>query len=149
MTTVKNLAQKGKHDMKARIHSILTNAAICALLGGATLGAKAQIGGIPSKSDIVVAAIGIVAVTAAIGVGTFYAVRHNHAISGCAASGPNGLELQSKGDGTTYALVGELDGIKPGERVRVSGKKQKQRAGAPRQFLVEKLARDYGACTAP
>jgi len=135
--------------MKARLPSILAKAAICALLGVTTSTAKAQIGGIPSKGEVVVVAVTIVAVGTAIGVGAYYAIRHDRAIDGCAVSGPGGLELQNRGGGQTYTLIGELEGIKPGERVRVSGKMEKKRAGVTRQFVVEKLARDYGACTAP
>jgi hypothetical protein len=135
--------------MNEKLCTILARAAICALLGSTAMTARAQFSGLPTEGEIVAAGIGVVAVGTVIGVGTYYAIRHNHAISGCAVSGADGLELQSRGDQKTWALVGELDGIKPGERVRVSGKKRKQVAGAPRQFLVEKLARDYGACTAP
>jgi hypothetical protein len=47
----------------------------------------------------------------------------------------------------SYVLVGEVAGIKPGDRVRVSGKREKKNAGGPQQFLVEKLTKDYGVCT--
>jgi hypothetical protein len=40
----------------------------------------------------------------------------------------------------------EVAGIKPGDPVRVSGKKG-ENAGVPQQFLVEKPAKDYGFCT--
>jgi hypothetical protein len=36
-------------------------------------------------------------------------------------SGPNGLELQSRGDQHTYVLAGEVAAIKPGHRVHASG----------------------------
>jgi len=45
-------------------------------------------------------------------------------------------------------LSGQVADIKPSDRVRVSGKKEKKKAGAPQQFLVEKLSKDFGACTA-
>jgi hypothetical protein len=42
--------------------------------------------------------------------------------------------------------VGEVAAIKQGERVHVSGKKEKKTAAATRQFQVDKLSKDYGAC---
>jgi hypothetical protein len=111
----------------------------------------AQIGGIsgsigPSKSEVVGVGIGIAAVGAVVGVGIYYAVHHGHNLTGCALSGPGGPQLQSQGDQQPYLLIGNVAAIKSGERVRVSGKKSKQPSGAPRQFAVERLIRDYGAC---
>jgi hypothetical protein len=135
--------------VKTGLYSILAKAAICALIATATLTAKAQFGGLPSKAEVVAGSISIIAVAGAIGVGTYYVIRHDRSIDGCAASGSGGLDLRNRGDGQTYTLTGELEGIKPGERVRVSGKRQKKVFGAQRQFLVEKLAKDYGPCAAP
>jgi len=123
-------------------------AAVGGSLLTATVTAKAQCIGV-CRGEVVGILVGIGAGSAAIGVGVTYAVRHNHAIRGCAVAGANGLELESQGGGETYALVGLVDGIKPGERIRVSGKKQEKADGAVRQFLVEKPAKIDGACTAP
>lgn len=76
-------------------------------------------------------------------------VHHgHHSLRGCAVSGPNGLQLRNRGDQQTYALTGEVASIKPGEQVRVSGRKQKKSGAAPPQFLVDNLTKDYGSCTA-
>lgn len=72
--------------------------------------------------------------------------HHDHNVTGCAASGPDGLELISESDQQTYSLVGDTGGIKPGDRVRVSAKKQKTGSGGPHQLLVDKLNKDFGAC---
>jgi hypothetical protein len=48
----------------------------------------------------------------------------------------------------TYSLVGAVATIKPGDRVRVSGKKVKKSVGPTPQFLVDNLSKDYGACPA-
>jgi hypothetical protein len=53
--------------------------------------------------------------------------------------------LISESDKQPYTLVGEVAGIKPGDRVRVSGKKGKEKSAA-REFLVEKVSRDFGPC---
>ena len=109
--------------------------------------AKAQIGVTKSQARWIV--VGIAAIGAGIGLGIYSAVRpHGHSLTGCAGSGPDGPELASESDQQTYALTGELAGIKSGERIRVSGKKGRKSAGAHTQFHVEKLSRDFGACKA-
>ena len=84
--------------------------------------------------------IALVAVGALIGVGIYVAVHHGHSIKGCASSGAGGLQLLTEGNQQTYMLAGNLDGIQPGTRVALSGKKKN--AG----FLVTRLSRNYGAC---
>jgi len=128
-------------------HRSILAVAVCVLLVSTTGTAKAQIGVTKTQADWI--GVGVAAIGAGIGIGIFYAIHHGSSIDGCAVSGPNGLELQYRGDQQTYALIGEVAGIKPGDRVRVSGKKEKKKAGAPQQFLVEKLSKDFGACTAP
>jgi hypothetical protein len=114
------------------------------LLVSATDTAKAQIGVTRTQAGWI--GVGVAAIGAGIGIGIFYAIHHGHSINGCALSGPSGLELQNRGDQQTYALIGEVAGIKPGDRVRVSGKKSKANSAATRQFLVEKVSRDFGPC---
>ncbi|MGB6134708.1 MAG: hypothetical protein WCC14_15235 [Acidobacteriaceae bacterium] len=125
--------------------------ALCALLVAATVPATGQsgtpIGGV-TKSDAVWIVVGIAAVGAGVGIGVFYALHHGHSLNGCAMSGTNGLELQNRGDRQTYALIGEVAGIKPGDRVRVAGKKEKKSVADGQSFVVEKLIRDYGPCKA-
>jgi hypothetical protein len=89
--------------------------------------------------------IALVGVGALIGVGVYFAVRHGHSLKGCASSGPGGMQLLNEGDKQTYALAGDVDGIKAGNRVRVSGNKKKP-TGNSRQFVTTKLSKDYGPC---
>jgi hypothetical protein len=89
--------------------------------------------------------IALVGVGALIGVGVYFAVRHGHSLQGCASSGPGGMQLLNEGDKQTYALTGDVDGIKAGSRVRVSGNKKKP-TGNSRQFVTTKLSKDYGPC---
>ena len=136
--------------MTAGHRRILAMVAACALLLAATATAQPQsgtIGGV-TGGDAVAIGVAIAVIGAGIGFGVFYAVHHGHSLDGCAVSGANGLELQNRGDQQTYALVGDTAGIKPGERVRISGKKEKKSGGAHPQFLVEKLNKDFGACKA-
>ncbi|MGA3081468.1 MAG: hypothetical protein ABSD44_08815 [Terracidiphilus sp.] len=132
-------------------NKILAAAIVCALALTLTAPPKAQattpIGGV-TKSDAAWIAVAVAAIGAGIGIGIYYAIHHGHSLSGCAVGGANGLELQNQSDQQTYTLVGAVAGIKPGERVRVSGKKVKRTAGPAQQFLVEQLSKDYGVCSA-
>lgn len=130
--------------------SFFAKAAICALLLTAATSPESAhsstpIGGV-TTSDAVWIGVAVAAIGAGIGIGVFYAVHHGHALNGCAVLGSDGLQLQNRGDGQIYALTGETAAVKPGDRVRVSGKKEKKNSGGPQQFLVEKLSRDYGSC---
>ena len=100
----------------------------------------------PTKGQAVGIVVIIVAVGAAIGVGAYFLIRKAPSITGCAVTSPNGLSLQNEGDQQTYMLIGDVANIKADTRVRVSGKKKKKDAGGKRDFLVEKLAKDYGSC---
>jgi hypothetical protein len=89
--------------------------------------------------------VSIVAVSAAITVGIVLAIKHHPSLKGCAANGPDGLQLTNS-EGQTYLLIGDVAGLKPGDRIRVSGQKQKNSA-AERKFIVEK-SKVYGPCPA-
>jgi cysteine synthase len=102
-----------------------------------------------SNADAIVA--GVAGGGAAIGILVYFALSRPPSIKGCAVTGPNGLELKNEGDGQTFQLLGITSDVKPGDRVRVQGKKKaigKSSSGNP-TFLVEKLAKDYGACKTP
>jgi hypothetical protein len=136
--------------MTTKARNIIAGILLSALLAATTTTARAQTGfggGITSKGQVAALAALIVAVPVGIGFGVYFAVRHNHSLTGCAVSVANGFQLQSQGDRQAYALVGDTAGITSGERVRVSGKREKKSDGAPRQFLVEKLNKTYGSCT--
>jgi hypothetical protein len=135
--------------MTTQFRSFLCKAAICALLVIPTESAQADtpIGGV-TKSDAAWIVVAIVAIGAGIGIGIYAGFHHGRSLKGCAVSGPNGLELENRSDGQTYALAGEVADVKPGDRVRVSGKKEKTGSGGVQHFVVEKLTKDYGACVA-
>jgi len=133
--------------MAARRNSILATAVVCALAVTAPPRATAQIG--VSNSDVVWIGVAIGAIGAGIVIGIYYAVHHSQSMTGCAVSAAGGLELQNKGDQQSYLLVGAVSAIKPGERIRVSGKRVKKTAGPTTQFVVEHLAKDYGPCPQP
>jgi len=138
--------------MKTALYDlILAAVVICALLAATAMPAKAQSGpigcGPKCGNEIIGAAAGVLAVGGTgIGLGIYYAVHQTHFLSGCVVSGANGLELQTRGGQETFALAGVVSDIKPGERIRVFGKKEKKVGDAPREFLVEQFKRDYGPC---
>jgi hypothetical protein len=97
-----------------------------------------------TATEIIIAAI---AIGAALGVGIYFIVRLPPSISGCATSSPDGFSLQNERDQQTYTLIGDTSEIKAGDRVKVSGKKKRKKdPSGKRDFLVEKLKKDYGAC---
>jgi hypothetical protein len=108
---------------------------------------KSASAGIAGASDGKTAGvvIALVGVGVLIGVGVYFAVRHGHSLKGCASSVPGGIQLLNEGDQQTYALAGDVNGIKAGNRVRIWGNKQKA-SGSGRQFVATKLSKDYGPC---
>src|ERR1700760_3974082 len=92
---------------------------------------------VPSTGEIVGVAVGIAAIGAAIGIGVYFAIKHNHSVTGCAASTADGMTLTTESDKHTYSLIGDVAAIKPGNRVRVSGKKSKEKSAGRSQFMVE------------
>lgn len=132
--------------MKAGRKKIFATALVCGLALGGVAPEKARANSIPTQSDVVWIGVAIGAIGAGIGIGIYFAFHHGHSLNGCAISGANGLEIKNRGDDQTYSLVGAVSAIKPGDRVRVSGKKAKKSAGSAPQFVVEQLSKDYGAC---
>ena len=107
--------------------------------------AKAQTGDgkIVSNGEIAGAIAGVAGAGAAIAIIVVH--EHNvHTLKGCVSSSAVGLQIMN-GDKRSYALTGDAAGIKPGERVKLSGKKMKGDKDHP-QFAVSKLTKDYGAC---
>ena len=100
----------------------------------------------PTKGEWAAAIAVIAAVGVGIGFGVYFAVHHGHSLTGCAATASDGLQLATDGGGQTYALGGDVAGIKAGDRVRVSGKKDKKAGGAVQTFEVSKLSKDFGPC---
>jgi hypothetical protein len=93
--------------------------------------------------------IGIVAVAAALVVATVLIIHYSkkRTITGCVSSGENAMTLIDEKDKQTYALSGNTAGIKPGDRMRLQGKKVKPKD--PDKTLVweiREVKRDFGLC---
>jgi hypothetical protein len=100
------------------------------------------------KTDADEVIVGGVAILAAIGVGIFFAVHHGTFIKGCAATGPDGLEIRTQNGADVYQLSGATAEVKAGDLVRVKGKKKHGQSGDVPRFVVSGVAKDYGACPA-
>ena len=102
----------------------------------------------PSSGEVAGVIAGIAGVAGGITIGTVVAVNHaHHTVKGCVSTGPNGLQLESS-DKKTYSLVGKTADVKPGDLVKMHGKKEKKHKGntGNQDFLVEKVTKDYGPC---
>lgn len=118
--------------------------AIC--LGLALDAAPARADTLKTDADLII--VGGVAVVAAVGVGVFFAFHHGASIKGCAANGPDGLEIRTQNGANVYQLSGATTEVKAGDLVRVKGKKKCAQNGDVPLFVVRGLAKDYGACAA-
>jgi hypothetical protein len=125
----------------ARWKRPLTIFLICVLCQAATRTSHAGIAG-ASNGKTAGVIIALAGVGTLIGVGVYFAVHHGHTLKGCASPGPGGMQMLNEGDQQTYALTGDVNGIKAGTRVRLSGNKKK----ADKKFVVTKLAKNYGPC---
>jgi hypothetical protein len=93
--------------------------------------------------------IGIVAVGAGLVVATILIIHYSkkRTITGCVNSGENGLMVTDEKDKQTYTLSGDTAGIKPGERMKLRGKKVKPKNhGKTIVWEVSEVKRDFGVC---
>ena len=93
--------------------------------------------------------IGIVAVAAALVVTTVLVIHYSkkRAITGCVSSVENGMALTDEKDHQIYSLSGDTVGIKPGDRMKLQGKKIKPKG--PDKTLVwetKQSNKDFGLC---
>jgi hypothetical protein len=93
---------------------------------------------------------GIVAVSAAVVVVVVVVAIHyskRRAITGCVISGENGMSVTDEKDKQIYALSGNTTGVKPGDRMRLKGKKVKSKgADSTRVWEARGVAKDFGVC---
>jgi hypothetical protein len=118
--------------------------ALCLLLA---LPAFPQTGGNigPSKGEIIAIVAGVAAALTVVGYLIYHETHKYPSITGCVASGADGLTLKSEKDKKVYALSGGSAALKAGDRVTLKGKKSKDPSGKP-SFQVETLTKDFGTC---
>jgi hypothetical protein len=93
--------------------------------------------------------IGIVAAAAVVTVLVVVLIHKSKktAITGCVGSGENGMTITDEKDRRIYALSGNTMGIKPGDKMKLKGKKVK--AKGPDKTLVweaKAVTKDFGVC---
>lgn len=106
-----------------------------------TSGAQTGFGGIPSGAQVAGATVGV----AAVAVLVLYVALHKPSITGCVQSADGTISLMDKQNNLKYTLVNTNAEIKSGERVKISGKKKKNKDGHL-SFRVKKVKKDYGPC---
>src|SRR5215472_19127675 len=107
--------------------------ALCLLLAlpafPQTNGSYGNIG--PSKGEIVAIIAGAAAALTVVGFLIYHETHKHPSITGCVASGADGLTLKNEKDKKVYALSGDFAALGAGERVRLKGKKVKDPSGKP------------------
>jgi len=93
------------------------------------------------EAAIVGVAVGI---GAGVGVGIYLIHRGHTSLTGCVQQTENGLSLTAK-NGNIYELVNAPSEVKPRERLSLRGHKMKSRSGPA--FRVDRVSRDFGACS--
>src|SRR4029077_18675275 len=85
-----------------------------------------------------------IAVGAGIGTGIYFIHRSHTSLTGCVREADSGLSSTAK-DGINYQLVNAPSQVKAGERFSLRG--HKINAASGRTFRVDRVSRDYGACS--
>ncbi len=93
------------------------------------------------EAGVIGAAIGV---GAGIGAGIYFIHRSHTSLTGCVREAESGLSATAK-DGTNYQLVNAPSQVKAGERFSLRG--HKITAASGRAFRVDRVSRDYGACS--
>ena len=112
--------------------------------------AEAQLGKIGPIGPAAGPIIGAIVGTAAAAVVATVVVIHyskKRTITGCVVSVPNGMTITNEKDKQTYTLSGDITAIKPGDRLKLQGKKR--RLGDTNKTLdweARKVVKDFGVC---
>jgi|HubBroStandDraft_6_1064221.scaffolds.fasta_scaffold394242_2 hypothetical protein len=93
---------------------------------------------------------GILGTAAVLVVATVVIIHYSkkRAITGCVVSGQTGMTLIDEKDKQSYMLSGDTTGIKPGDRMKLKGKKVKPKG--PDKTLVweaRQVSKNYGTCS--
>ena len=95
----------------------------------------------PSRAQVAGVIAGVAGATSLV----LYLTLHKPSISGCIQSANRRTSLTDEKDNRTYSLIPGRTDLKVGERVRLKGKKIKEKDGSFK-FRVKKVHRDYGSC---
>jgi hypothetical protein len=101
-----------------------------------------------ANAETVLIVIAATTVAATIAVVTLSSVHHRRrkiVVTGCVTSAEKGMTVTDEDDRKLYLLSGDMTGIKPGDRMRLEGKKAKS---SDKTLLWEAKAviKDFGVC---
>ena len=104
-----------------------------------------------SEAETVLIVVAVATAVAAIAtVAIVSIVQHRHkkiVITGCVSSGENGMTLTDEEDRRSYSLSGETAGVKPGDRMKLQGKRLKRkRSNKTQVWETAKIVEDFGVC---
>jgi hypothetical protein len=95
----------------------------------------------PSGAEVAGAIVGVAVAATLI----LYFVLRSPTITGCVLSTDASMTFVDEKDHHTYALAGDHLNLKPGERLKLKGKKSKDKDGKP-TLRVKNVDHDYGTC---
>ena len=100
----------------------------------------------PSKAAATAIVVGILVAAVAVVVVVALLVTHHkpQRITGCICSGPHGMSVTDEKSKGTYTLSGNTEGVKPGDRMTLEGKRK--RTGQTLVFEAHTVSHDFGAC---
>ena len=101
------------------------------------------------KTDSHEIEIGIGAAAAAVVVLVVLAIHYSkkRAITGCVIPGANGMSIADEKERQVYTLSGNTTGVKPGDRMKLQGRKAKRKdAGQMLVWETKEVAKDFGVC---
>jgi hypothetical protein len=100
----------------------------------------------PSGAEVAGAIVGAAAVVVVVVIVVVHYSK-KRTITGCVSAGANGMTVTEEKSGQIYVLSGNVAGIKPGDRMKLQGKKIKPEA--PDKTLAweaRKVTKDFGVC---
>ena len=114
---------------------------------GVALAKPAEASGYPSGGAIAAAIVGVAAAVVVVAVVVIHKSSEKRTITGCVNPGGSGMTVTDEKDKQTYALSGNTTGMKPGDRMKLQGKKVKSK-GADKTLVWEAkgVAKDFGVC---
>jgi len=95
----------------------------------------------PTNAEVAGAIVGLAAVTGVV----LYLALHRPSITGCTQTLNGANIVTDETNKRNYVLSDQNLNLKPGERVKLQGKKRKDKSGTL-TFQVKKVKRDYGVC---
>jgi hypothetical protein len=109
--------------------------------------ARAQTGGkIVSNGTIAGVIVGVAAAVAVVIILTVHYSK-KRALTGCVNSAGSGMTVTDEKDKQIYTLSGNTAGIKPGDRMKLQGKKVKSKGDEKtRVWEAKAVTKDFGVC---